>query len=563
MLTDNELAMLEQLCYLDSNVASAAGIDDLFSGLGEGYESQTIGQILSVFDDAALERLAANGDVIIDGAVASGAEWASMIRNLQSNEEISSLVLDECMVNDNGVPLALVYHAPGNYTDAIVTFKGTTGGQEWVDNVEGLNTSDTRAQKDALDFIESLSYSNITVVGHSKGGNKAMYVAVLSDKVTRCVSYDGQGFSKEFLDKYWAEIQAKGGIISNYAVSTDFVNILLFPIPGAKLVFVKGYGIGDIRQNHSPNSFFVTDDAGNLVLDANGNPQMIVVAQDESMKMLHEFTTFILNVADDNDKEIIVGYISGLLALVFGKNPPATQEEILNYALSDPDALALIIAYLVKYMDVYDLDAGDIDKLLQALGLNSLDSMFSVKIFDVTIVGLAGFIDFAKKQLTDGKSDKILELILSFFKINGINMKEFWTAIERKVNSLGDIDAATANQNAQSMTGEIRDYSKKSYDKIVDTIERIETSGFESVSPWGSYSAEDWFSTLLINLAINGINSYRNKLTETNTICKTRIDTVFDNISQIDSNYGNLVNNEHVYLQGVKTVITAIADGIN
>lgn len=38
------------------------------------------------------------------------------------------------------------------------------------------------------------SYDSITVTGHSKGGNKAQYVTVLSDKVDRCISMDGQGF---------------------------------------------------------------------------------------------------------------------------------------------------------------------------------------------------------------------------------------------------------------------------------------------------------------------------------------------------------------------------------
>ena len=35
-----------------------------------------------------------------------------------------------------------------------------------------------------------------------KGGNKAQYVGILSDKVDRVLSLDGQGFSKEFVEKY-------------------------------------------------------------------------------------------------------------------------------------------------------------------------------------------------------------------------------------------------------------------------------------------------------------------------------------------------------------------------
>ncbi len=33
-----------------------------------------------------------------------------------------------------------------------------------------------------------------------------MYVAITSEKISRCVASDGQGFSKQFMNKYWLEI---------------------------------------------------------------------------------------------------------------------------------------------------------------------------------------------------------------------------------------------------------------------------------------------------------------------------------------------------------------------
>ena len=67
-----------------------------------------------------------------------------------------------------------------------------------------------------------------------------MYVAITSDKVTRFVAYYGQGFSQEFIDKYWAEIQAKGEFITEYSLSTDYVHVLLFPVPNSKQVYCQG-----------------------------------------------------------------------------------------------------------------------------------------------------------------------------------------------------------------------------------------------------------------------------------------------------------------------------------
>ena len=125
------------------------------------------------------------------------------------------------MNKDDSVP-AICFNDPDDPEHAVVVFRGTSGKDEWIDNAIGLGVSDTERQKAALDYIENLPYDSITVAGHSKGGNKAQYVTVLSDKVDRCISMDGQGFSQEFIDKYYAEIQKKGHCIKNYYLEGDF-----------------------------------------------------------------------------------------------------------------------------------------------------------------------------------------------------------------------------------------------------------------------------------------------------------------------------------------------------
>ena len=279
VLTDNELGMIEQLTYLNKSVAEEAGVSG-FSGVKNGQKNMTIAEILECFYEEALRRLEEKGDQ--DIGFVSAKEWAGIIRYLKSSK-MKDLVLADTMTNSDGTTLALCFVEEGNSSDAIVAFRGTSGGDEWVDNVEGLNVADTQCQKDALDFIESLPYDSITVTGHSKGGNKAMYVAITSDKVTRCVAYDGQGFSQEFIDKYWAEIQAKGGIITAYSLSTDYVHALLFPVPNSNQIYCQGYGVANIGEHHSPNSFFMTDENGNIVLDENGNP-IIVQIYDEQQE---------------------------------------------------------------------------------------------------------------------------------------------------------------------------------------------------------------------------------------------------------------------------------------
>ncbi len=101
--------------------------------------------------------------------------------------------------DSTGVSMICFYDE--NKKQAYAVFRGT-GDFEWEDNFKGGYLAVTPQQKKALDWINSLPYDNIIVSGHSKGGNKAQFVAYLSDKVSKCVSFDGQGFSKEFAKKH-------------------------------------------------------------------------------------------------------------------------------------------------------------------------------------------------------------------------------------------------------------------------------------------------------------------------------------------------------------------------
>lgn len=94
------------------------------------------------------------------------------------------------------------------------------------DNGEGAYTSVTNEQFEALKFINNLNYDNITVSGHSKGGNKAQYVTILSSKIKKCVSVNGQGFSNSFLESYREEINKNQSKIVCINAEYDYVSCL-------------------------------------------------------------------------------------------------------------------------------------------------------------------------------------------------------------------------------------------------------------------------------------------------------------------------------------------------
>ena len=114
--------------------------------------------------------------------------------------------------------------------EAVVAFRGTTSGPEWYDNFVAANQPDSAHQLAARRYLERLElsgYGTVTLTGHSKGGNKAMYCAVVSDAADRCVAFDGQGFSDGFMAKYADRIPARQGIIENHSAGGDYINVLL------------------------------------------------------------------------------------------------------------------------------------------------------------------------------------------------------------------------------------------------------------------------------------------------------------------------------------------------
>lgn len=533
VLTDNELAMIEQLTYLDNEVMEAADLDG-FDGFNT-QKGQSIEKILACFDEKALEALEKE-ESEIKGACMSGKEWADLIRALQ-NSRMKDLELQSTMPGSEGTTLALCFVENGNTSDAIVAFKGTSGEEEWKDNVEGLILSDTPRQKEALDYIESLPYDSITVTGHSKGGNKAMYVAITSSKVDRCVALDAQGFSTEFLDKYWAEILQKGEIITNYSLGTDYVHPLMLQIPNANQVYCEGYGIDNFKQHHSPNSFFLTDEEGNLLLDENGNVIIKPAEGGESgvVKFLHQFTAFLMYNASDEDKNVMVEFLGELLAMTMGGGDTSPLE-ITGYVLKNTDALATLVAYLIKYTDEHVMEAVDLEAVFEALGLRSIFGAIRLSTYAMS-----------------------LNPIGALLAVVGIGVADFMAKVNQKID---EIDASGGCADPQLKCDTIRNFSLATYSALMSTIGRIEQIGAVSLHTWGNYAYEEWYSILPVGAARNGINLYFAKLSETNQSCKTNIDAIFDQVEKIDTEKSNRILMRYYQLQSMNNSILSVANSI-
>lgn len=222
----------------------------------------------------------------IEGCMMTADEWRNLISSINDEPTLLNYTVQNYETNSStGMRAACFVNDTDNPTDVNVVFRGTSGDYEWHDNGEGGYLSDTEQQKAAADYVNSLPDkfgNNMTVTGHSKGGNKAQYVTIVTDRIAKCVSYDGQGFSEEFINKYKETIAKKSQSIVSISASDDYVNCLLYPIAGTR-VYIETEDQDNFLYYHKPN----------ILLDDNGNIRKQTEQSDLS-KFITEYTTYMI-----------------------------------------------------------------------------------------------------------------------------------------------------------------------------------------------------------------------------------------------------------------------------
>lgn len=148
-------------------------------------------------------------DYLINSGQLEGSKKAMMgiLRNgLETIPGLSELTL---RASDHGDGIEADAFTNGN--DAYVVYRGTGDGK-WIDNGRGMTEPLTESQSQASDFYDRFTrdcgldeHTNLTVTGHSKGGNNAQAATLNADNrllVDRCISFDGQGMSDAAIDRY-------------------------------------------------------------------------------------------------------------------------------------------------------------------------------------------------------------------------------------------------------------------------------------------------------------------------------------------------------------------------
>ncbi|HEX9060437.1 MAG TPA: Mbeg1-like protein, partial [Clostridia bacterium] len=230
-LNQTQLLLLDNLIYLegvaDQNDKTVSQvIDDLtknkYSGLMRSQNPQKIGT-----DDEWPCCMTKQQWIDVIDAIKNDPKLCSLRISEGKTEEKTNKDKDGTIHDLGGMRAACFTDETSDKTTLV--FRGTHGAYEWHDNGLGGSETITGQQQAALDYINNLpeTYKNLIVTGHSKGGNKAQFVTIMSDRVEKCYSFDGQGFSKEFLEVYKEKIKEKSSKITSISAENDFVNCLL------------------------------------------------------------------------------------------------------------------------------------------------------------------------------------------------------------------------------------------------------------------------------------------------------------------------------------------------
>lgn len=284
-LTQEEMMVLNSLIYIDTD-------KDVWNESGEKQEKPKT--LLNIVEELEKELKQSNREQVFKEMDSEKCQDIfHAIRESSSLRELEYVHVKKSDYEEyHTQPSDARTLAFKNGDNPVVVFRGTTGDQEGQDNLEGGIQTDTDAQKRALAYINILhdkyGFDNISVSGHSKGGNKAMYVSVLSDYVDDCTAFDAQGFSVGFLGKYSREIAKKKDKITLFMTDQSVVGNLLFSIAGNVVcISVKDLPMeptlmGVIR--HVPTIFYTVGEGGEIVSRSGSSPS-------QWQRMISDITT--------------------------------------------------------------------------------------------------------------------------------------------------------------------------------------------------------------------------------------------------------------------------------
>lgn len=330
-LTYEELILLDNLIYLEWNVEEDEMLIDLV------YDLLNNGEFDKLMDSV--------GNCIIK---MPENEWIDILSQILNKPNLRNLRVKNVENYKKGMKFACFVD---NENNATVVFRGTTNSIEWEDNGQGAYEYDTVEQINALEYINNLEFTNITVTGHSKGGNKAQYVAVLSPKIIRCISVNGQGFSNEFIKKYKDEINQNKSKIISISSKYDYVNCIFNSIAEECQFIETEVQINPIDYHKA-----------NILLDENGN---LRPKTNEGIfsKIINYYSIALISDLPEDMQNLIINGMTSIIELILCKG------EIKDNILKMAGEYLIMLCYenCFKYKESFNLTYEVLEALILPL----------------------------------------------------------------------------------------------------------------------------------------------------------------------------------------------------
>ena len=345
----DELLLIELLTYMPGTAPLISILD---------AEGMTVGEYLGQVDLNALD------DEFTYSTQMNGFDFRNIIMAILKNPSVSESRileshLDKAYGAGGGISIVVVNEKEeadeSGKHEAVVAFRGTAD-REWTDDFEGAGQVDSLQQINALEWYKQAYDKNnldkyfVTVIGHSKGGNKAKYITILNDTPDRCVSFDGQGFSDKFIDHYKKKIIARQGLISNHNIDYDYVNILMNDI-GEKTYYIGyDYGKFGFSESHAPNTFFDFAENGEYSMRVNPNGQR------PEMQIVDQFiNSMIRSAVSEKESEETNRLVGMIVEKGFALSNGASLTDFIAFLcdmIGNPkysDNVAYLLAYCILY----------------------------------------------------------------------------------------------------------------------------------------------------------------------------------------------------------------------
>lgn len=212
---------------------------------------------------------------------------------------------------------------------------------DWIDADLGLlNSTLTTQQAEMEIFLKKISqssyikdYYNLAITGHSLGGNLADHGMVMADKYgldslfSQCVSFDGPGFSDEYIMEHSARIKEVSERMTHFQWSV--VGNLLQMLPGVNFQTLQTKEKNDFGYDDFFYGLIGKHDTRSIMFDENGSAQR--GGQDAFSAAMGLFSRGLEHMPKIVGDVIVAGVSSLLISFVWAKNKMFDDDGLTSF----------------------------------------------------------------------------------------------------------------------------------------------------------------------------------------------------------------------------------------